>query len=217
MLVLEDKLKSTKMIKGEGTTSYLTRISQVQNELVAVVVKVSNEGMVRISFKGFTEEWKLFIKGIIIGEKLPDLNRLWDDFIQEDLRDKDLHPSKKVDENLALPAKMKGKWKDLTKINFFHCGEMGHYKSKRLNKKGDDEKKKGKHASLIAHQEKMEEEEDSLSLISHLLESTIKEDGWQMDSGQTKHMIGSQDVFETLAEWDLKFHMVLGDKSQLEI
>lgn len=28
VLVLEDKLKSAKMIKGEGVTSYLTRLSQ---------------------------------------------------------------------------------------------------------------------------------------------------------------------------------------------
>ena len=38
-----------------------------------------------------------------------------------------------------------------------------------------------------------------------------------MDSGVLKHMTGSQEVFEILAEWDLKLHMVLGDKSQLEI
>jgi len=30
-------------------------------------------------------------------------------------------------------------------------------------------------------------------------------------------MTGSQEVFETLVEWDSKLHMVLGDKSQLEI
>jgi len=30
-------------------------------------------------------------------------------------------------------------------------------------------------------------------------------------------MIGSQEVFETLDEWDSKLHMVLGDKSQKEI
>ena len=34
-----------------------------------------------------------------------------------------------------------------------------------------------------------------------------------MDSGVTKHMIGSQEVFETLAELDSKLHIVLGDKS----
>ena len=30
VLVLEDKLKSTRMIKGEGVTSYLTRLYQVK-------------------------------------------------------------------------------------------------------------------------------------------------------------------------------------------
>ena len=38
-----------------------------------------------------------------------------------------------------------------------------------------------------------------------------------MDSGATKHMIGSQEDFKTLVECDSKLHMVLGDKSQLEI
>ena len=69
-LVLEDKLKSTKMIKGEGVTSYLTRLSQVRDELAAVGVKISHGDMVRIAFKGFTEEWKPFIKGIVAREKL---------------------------------------------------------------------------------------------------------------------------------------------------
>jgi len=38
-----------------------------------------------------------------------------------------------------------------------------------------------------------------------------------VDSGATKHMTGSQEVFETLVEWELKLHMVLGDKSQKDI
>jgi len=38
-----------------------------------------------------------------------------------------------------------------------------------------------------------------------------------MHNGATKHMTGSQELFETLVEWDSKFHMVLGDRSQLEI
>jgi len=38
-----------------------------------------------------------------------------------------------------------------------------------------------------------------------------------MDSGASKHMTGSHEVFETLAEWDSNLHMVLGDKSQKEI
>ena len=38
-----------------------------------------------------------------------------------------------------------------------------------------------------------------------------------MDNGAMKDMKRSHDIFETLVEWDSKFHMVLGDKSQLEI
>ena len=38
-----------------------------------------------------------------------------------------------------------------------------------------------------------------------------------MDIGAVKHMTGSQEVFETLVEWDSKLHLVLGDKRQLEI
>ena len=41
--------------------------------------------------------------------------------------------------------------------------------------------------------------------------------GWYMDNSVTNHMTGSQEFFETLVEWDLNFHMVLGDKSLLEI
>ena len=78
-------MKSTNMIQGEGTTSYLTRFSQVRDELVVVGVKVSDAEMVRIALKVFTEEWKPFNKGIVAREKLPDWNTLWDDFIQEEL------------------------------------------------------------------------------------------------------------------------------------
>ena len=69
---MQDKLKSTKMIKGEGMNLYLTRLSQVRDELVFVGVKLLDAQTVRIALKGFTEEWKPFIKGIIAGEKLPD-------------------------------------------------------------------------------------------------------------------------------------------------
>lgn len=43
----------------------MTRLFQVKDELVAVNVTISNSDMVRIALKGFTEEWKPFIKGIV--------------------------------------------------------------------------------------------------------------------------------------------------------
>lgn len=50
-------------------------------------------------------------------------------------------------------------------------------------------------------------------MIFDFSQGTIDEVAWYMDNGVSKHMIGSQDVFETLSKWDLKLHMVIGDKS----
>ena len=58
-------MKSTKMIKGEGVTLNLMRLSQVKYELATIGVIVSYGDMVRNSLKGFIEEWEPFIKGIV--------------------------------------------------------------------------------------------------------------------------------------------------------
>ena len=60
-------------------------------------------------------------------------------------------------------------------------------------------------------------EEEDFAIISHFSQGTIDEDGWYVDSGAKKYMTGSQEIFETLVEWDSKFHMVLGGKSQKEL
>eukprot|EP00253_Pinus_taeda_P022014 PITA_22014 len=45
VLVLEDNLKSTKMIQGKGVTSYLTRLSQARDDLATIREIVSNSEM----------------------------------------------------------------------------------------------------------------------------------------------------------------------------
>lgn len=119
---------------------------------------------------------------------------------------------------------MKGKKnKDLSKVKCFNCGEMGHFSSRCLmKKKGDDEKKKGKHvvgvatsAEICALTKRLEEED--FAMISHFQQGTTYEDGWYMENGATKHLTESQKVFNTLAKWNSKLHMVLGDKSQKKI
>ena len=183
--------------------------------------------MVRIDLKGFIEEWKPFIKGIVSREMLPDWNKIWDNFFQEELQDKDLHPYRKLYEGVALAARMKGKMKkDLSKVMCFNYGEMGHFSSRCLMKKTrDDKKKKGKQVKQVidvstsveidALTRRLKEEE--FVMISHFLQITIDEDGLYVDSGASKHMTGLQEVFETLSEWDSNLHMVLGDKSHNEI
>ena len=106
----------------------------------------------------------------------------------------------------------------------FHCGEMGYFSSNCPKKEKEREKKKGKQATFLANKvendeltRRLEEEEEYITIISHFSQGTIREDGWYVESGVTKHMTGSQDLFEALVEWDSKLHMVLGNKSQLEI
>lgn len=82
LLVLKDKLKRTKKLDGKAAALYLMRLSQVQYSISDIITDFE---MVRITLKGFTEEWKCFIKGIVTWEKLPNCNRLWDDFIQHEL------------------------------------------------------------------------------------------------------------------------------------
>ena len=60
--------------------------------------------------------------------------------------DEDLHPSKRVDEDVALTVQMKGKLKkDLSKVKCFNRGEIGHFSFRfQMKKKGDYDKRKGK-------------------------------------------------------------------------
>ena len=61
-VVLREKLKSIKMAKVEGVTSYLTRISQVRDELVAVGEVVSGSKLVRIAGNGVSNPWVVFFR-----------------------------------------------------------------------------------------------------------------------------------------------------------
>jgi len=97
------------MIQGQEVTSYVTRFSHIKDEFAFVGVTISDFDMVRIALKGFTEEWKPFIKGIVFREKLLDENRMWDNFIKKELRDEDLHPKKRAsNDDMTLAARMKG-------------------------------------------------------------------------------------------------------------
>jgi hypothetical protein len=73
--------------------------------LVAVGEVMTDEEMVRTTLNGFTKPWAPFIKGIVAPETLPKFDRLWDDFIQEEIREESLVGQQKGDdENLALAS-----------------------------------------------------------------------------------------------------------------
>ena len=51
-MVLQERMRSTKMAKGEGVVPYLTRLTQIRDELGAVGSKTDDEELVRIALNG---------------------------------------------------------------------------------------------------------------------------------------------------------------------
>ena len=85
-MVLREKLKNIKMVKTEACMAYLTRISQVTDELVAVGVVVTGPELVRTALNGATQPWVVFVQGLVARESLPSRDRVCDDFVQEETR-----------------------------------------------------------------------------------------------------------------------------------
>ena len=142
-MMLQERMRNTKMTKGEGVVPYLTRLTQIRDELGVVGSKTDDEELVRIALDGFSKPWDTFLKGVVAREKLPDWQRLWDDFVQEETRMGQVSGSSSsapqiVDEEaLALTGKSKGKAKrkkdgknlDVSRVKCFICYKQGHFAS----------------------------------------------------------------------------------------
>ena len=85
-MVLQERMRNTKMAKGEGVVPYLTRLTQIRDELGVVGSKTDDEELVQIALNGFSKPRDTFVKGVVARENLPDWQRLWDDFVQEKTR-----------------------------------------------------------------------------------------------------------------------------------
>ena len=85
-MVLQERMHSTKMAKGEGVVPYLTRLTQIRDELGAVGSKTKDDELIWIALNGFSKPWDTFVKGGVATKKLPDWQRLWDDFVQKETR-----------------------------------------------------------------------------------------------------------------------------------
>jgi hypothetical protein len=71
-MLLIEKLRSTKMAKGESVITYLTIFTKIRDELATVGEAVDETELVRTTLNGFTKQWEVFAYGVVAGEKLRD-------------------------------------------------------------------------------------------------------------------------------------------------
>jgi hypothetical protein len=113
-MVLREKLKSIKMTKAENVVTYLTRLTQVRDELGVVGEAIADSELVRTTLNGVSKQWVVFVEGIVARENLPKWESLWDDFVQEETQRGYVHGSSSTshdEENVALAANNKKKFK----------------------------------------------------------------------------------------------------------
>jgi hypothetical protein len=75
-MVLQEKLRGTKIMKTDSVTSFLTRFSQIRDELTAVGEIVDPSQLVRTTLNGFSKPWESFVRGIVAIEHMPSWDRL---------------------------------------------------------------------------------------------------------------------------------------------
>jgi hypothetical protein len=85
-MVFHDRLGGIHMLEDEMVTSFLGRYTEIRDELAAVGEVVSPNSLVRQAMNSFTKPWGPFVRGIVAKEVMPSWERMWDDFVQEEIR-----------------------------------------------------------------------------------------------------------------------------------
>jgi hypothetical protein len=199
IMVLREKLKSIRMTKVENLITYLTRLTQVRDELGVVGEAINYSELVRIALNGVTKQWVVFVEGIVARENLPKWECLWDDFVQEETWREYVHGSSSVgndEDNVALVAKNKKNFKkgpkagtkpkgegkkDMSKVKCFSC-KFGHYVGKCPNKK------KKQIVSSTEVEEVSTKFDKDFSLVVYLSTRATHSSVLYIDSGASHHM-----------------------------
>jgi hypothetical protein len=227
-MVLREKLKSIKMTKAENVVTYLTRLTQVRDELGAVGEAIADSDLVRTALNGVSKQWVVFVEGIVAREKLPGWERLWDDFVQEETRRGYVHGSSSTgheEENVALATTSKKKFrkgpkggqkpkgegkKDMSKVKCFACHKFGHYAGQCPNKK---KKQTTASAEVEEFSTKFDKE---FSLIECLSSRNTTPDTWYIDSGASRHMTAVREHLTDLTQCG-DAEVVLGDDREVKV
>jgi hypothetical protein len=239
-MVLQEKLRSIQMLKSESVTSYLGRFTQTRDELAAVGEIVDPMVLVRTTLNDFSKPWGSFVRGIVAREAMPSWERLWDDFVQEELRcssgssgqqhiaegEEDLalwtKGKKKVDKGARQGPKMgakpqesgSGKKRDMSKVKCFACKKMGHYVGQCPNR----QKKRSGGTTTTTDEEEFTtqfERECAFLICCTTVETTPNI--WYIDSGASSHMTGVREHFTDLRDPEVKMEIALGDDTIVRV
>jgi hypothetical protein len=227
-MVLREKLKSIKMTKAENVVTYLTRLTQVSDELGDVGEAIVDSDLVRTTLNGVSKQWVVFVEGIVAREKLPSWERLWDDFVQEQTRRGYVHGSSSTgheEENVALATTSEKKFKkgpkgghkpkgegkkDMSKVKCFACHKFGHYAVQCPNNK----KKQTTGSTEV--EEFSTNFDKEFSLIVCLSMRTTHTDTWYIDNSASHHMTGVHQHLKELTEM-VNVKVVLGDDREVKV
>eukprot|EP00253_Pinus_taeda_P003200 PITA_03200 len=83
-MVLKEKLNTIKM-GNDSAVGYLTKITNVRDELAAVGEVIPPTKLVQIAVNGLPRSWMNFADGVCARETLPTWDRFWDDCIQTEI------------------------------------------------------------------------------------------------------------------------------------
>jgi hypothetical protein len=75
-LTLRHQLQSVEMSSSDTVASYIMRITQIRDQLVAIGEAVDDTALVNVALNGFPGSWEPFVQGICAREKLPPFDRL---------------------------------------------------------------------------------------------------------------------------------------------
>ena len=83
---LKAQLKGTKMRKGESIQDYLTRVSQIKENISTIGDTLNEDGLVMNSLNGLARPWDPFIQTLCAIKESMKFDIVWEECIQEEAR-----------------------------------------------------------------------------------------------------------------------------------
>jgi hypothetical protein len=242
IMVLHDRLRGIRMLKDESVTSFLHRYTQIRDELAAVGEIVNPNSLVRQAMNSFTKPWGPFVRGIVAREVMPTWERMWDDFVQEEIRlaaEASGQRQQQIgqgEEDLALWTKGKKKadrgGRQGPKLGAQPQGSGGERSSGQGSGQKRDMSKvkcfvckkcpnrKKKKGGTAATAEETDFQTQFQRECAFLICRTSVETApsiWYIDSGASSHMNGVREHFTDLRDTEVRIEISLGDDTLVRL